>query len=160
MVERIEFQGRRYASEWPQFSDLSIGDEVVSGAYGAVDIIDVVRWAGFQENYAQLHYDREYVRTEAGLPKFIASGAFRESLMVRLLTDWMGPAGRLAKMKTRQTYSTFEGDSLKFVGRITEKSDDANDPWVVCEMEGFNGEDRQILQTTCTLRFDPVGRAQ
>ena len=154
MVERIEFNGARYASEWPTFEEVQIGDEVVSGAYGAVDIIDVVRWAGFQENYAQLHYDREYVRTEAGLPTFIASGAFRESLMVRLLTDWMGPAGRLAKLKTRQTYSTFEGHTLKFKGRITDKSLDAADPWVICEMEGFNGEDRQILQTTCTLRFD------
>ena len=159
MVERIDFQGRRYASEWPRFDEVSVGDEVVAGAYGAVDIIDVVRWAGFQENYAQLHYDREYVRTEAGLPSFIASGAFRESLMVRLLTDWIGPAGRLAKLKTRQTYSTFEGDSLKFVGRITEKSEDANDPWVVCEVEGFNGDARQILQSTCTLKFEVAGPA-
>lgn len=159
MVERIEFKGTRYAFEWPSFEEIKVGDEVVSGGYGAVGIIDVVRWAGFQENYAQLHFDREYVRSEAGLPNFIASGAFRESLMVRLLTDWMGASGRLAKLKTRQTYSTFEGDSLNFRGRITEKSTDASDPWVVCEMEGFNGEERQILQSTCTLRFETPARA-
>ncbi|MEA1015754.1 hypothetical protein [Sphingosinicella sp. LY1275] len=158
MVERLEFSPTRYNGEWPSFEEVSIGDVVVSGAYGAVDIIDVVRWAGFQENYAQLHYDREYVRSEAGLPTFIASGAFRESLMVRLLTDWMGPRGRVAKLKTRQTYSTFEGHSLRFTGRVAEKSEDAADPWMVCEMEGFNGEDRQILQSTCTLRFEDRGR--
>jgi acyl dehydratase len=159
MVERLEFKGNRYSAEWPSFEEVGVGDEVVTGAYGGVAIIDVVRWAGFQENYAQLHYDREYVRTEAGLPNFIASGAFRETLMVQLLTDWMGPAGRLARLKTRQTYSTFEGDSLRFSGRITEKSDNADDPWVVCEMEGFNGEDRPILQSTCTLRFERRGQA-
>lgn len=159
MVERTAFSCASQAGQWPKFDDIAVGDVVVSGAYGPVDIVDVVRWAGFQENYARLHYDREYVRCEAGLPSFIASGAFRESLMVRLLTDWMGPAGRLARLKTRQTYSTFEGDSLRFTGRVVEKSPDPAEPWLVCEMEGFNGEDRPILQSTCTLRFDRPAEA-
>lgn len=138
----------------PRFETIAVGDTVPERAYEAVTIVDVVRWAGFQENYANLHYDREYVRQVSGLPGFIASGAYRESLMVRLLTDWVGPGGRLCKLKTRQTYSTFEGDSLRYVGKVVEKSGNPADPWVLCEMEGFNQEGRQILQATCTLILD------
>lgn len=139
---------------FPTIATVQLGDEVPGRSYPPVTIIDAVRWAGFQENYAKLHYDRDYVRQESGLPTFIASGAFRESLLVRVLTDWIGPNGRLCKLKTKQTYSTFEGDSLRFSGRITEKSADPADPWVVCEMQGFNQDDRQILEASCRLLLD------
>lgn len=140
--------------ESPTFEAVVVGDTVPEREYGPVTIIDAVRWAGFQENYAQLHYDREHAREASGLPTFIASGAYRESLMVRLLTDWVGPRGRIRKLKTRQTYSTFEGDSLRFTGEIVEKSSDPADPWIVCQMEGFNQENRQILEARCTLALD------
>lgn len=105
----------------PRFETIRIGDTIPARSYGELTIIDAVRWAGFQENYAQLHYDREYVRREGNLKTFIASGAYRESLMVRLLTDWMGPKGRLCKLATRQMNPTFEGDSMTFSGEVVEK---------------------------------------
>ncbi|AKH42911.1 acyl dehydratase [Altererythrobacter atlanticus] len=143
----------------PSFASAQVGGDIPGRSYPPVTIIDAVRWAGFQENYANLHYDRDYVREQSGLPTFIASGAFRESLLVRLLTDWVGPKGRLCKLKTKQTYSTFEGDSLRFAGRIAAKSDNPEDPWITCEMQGFNQDDRQVLEASCTLLLDnsPVG---
>jgi len=138
----------------PAFETTSVGDRVPARAYEPVTIIDAVRWAGFQENYAPLHYDRDYARKDAGLESFIASGAYRESLLVRLLTDWVGPRGRLRKLQTRQAYPTFEGDSLRYSGRVVEKSTDAADPWVICEMGGVNQHDRQVLQARCTLELD------
>lgn len=135
----------------PLFETIALGDTTPSRAYDPVTIIDAVRWAGFQENYAQLHYDRDYVRSEAGLKTFIASGAYRESLMVRLLTDWIGPQGRLCELKTRQAAPTFEGDSVAFSGRVIEKSADEADPWVVLEMEGVNQKGDQVLQARCKL---------
>lgn len=142
----------------PLFETTRVGDAVPGRAYPPVTIIDAVRWAGFQENYAQLHYDRDYVRAESGLPTFIASGAFRESLMVRLLTDWIGPRGRVCHLQTRQAAPTFEGDSLAYAGQVAEKSDYASDPWVILEMEGVNQAGKQVLQARCKVTLDTAAR--
>src|SRR5256886_3092004 len=133
------------------FDDVNIGDSIPSREYGPLTIVDTVRWAGLQENWQHLHYDRDHVREHNGLSTFIASGAYRQALLMRMLTDWIGPRGWLRKISVRHTYSTFEGDMMRFSARIAEKSDDPSDPWVTCELEGTNQEDKQILKGRCTL---------
>ena len=133
--------------------DVQPGAELVAGEYGPLTIIDTVRWAGLQENTQQLHYDRDWVREHAGLRTFIASGAYRQALLMRMLTDWIGPRGLLRKLSVRHTYSTFEGDTMRFAARATEKSGDPADPWIECELEGANQDGRQILTGRCTLRL-------
>jgi hypothetical protein len=68
-----------------------------------------------------------------------------------MLTEWVGPKGRLKKITLRHTYSTFEGDRILYSGRITEKSSTPDDPWIRCEIEGKNQEGRQILTGFCVL---------
>ena len=133
------------------FEDVQPGTELVAREYDPLSIIDTVRWAGLQENTQQLHYDRDWVREHAGLRTFIASGAYRQALLMRMLTDWLGPRGRLRKLGIRHTYSTFEGDTMRFAARAAEKSADPADPWIRCEVEGTNQEGRRILTGQCTL---------
>ena len=133
------------------FEDLSCGDPLPEREYGPVTVTDTVRWAGLQEHWSQLHYDRDYVRQHNGLRTFIASGAYREALLFRMLTDWAGPKGRLDKISLRHTYSTFEGDRIFYSGKIIEKSSTPDDPWIRCEIEGKNQQGRQILTGSCVL---------
>ena len=133
------------------FEDVRADTELVTREYGPLTVIDTVRWAGLQENTQQLHYDRDWVREHAGLRTFIASGAYRQALLMRMLTDWAGPRGRLRKLSLRHTYSTFEGDTMRFVARATEKSGDPADPWIRCDVEGTNQQGRRILVGQCTL---------
>ena len=133
------------------FEDVQPGTELVAREYDPLSIIDTVRWAGLQENTQQLHYDRDWVREHAGLRTFIASGAYRQALLMRMLTDWLGPRGRLRKLGIRHTYSTFEGDTMRFAAQAARKSADPADPWIECELEGANQEGRQILTGQCTL---------
>jgi len=133
------------------FEDVQADAELVSREYGPLTIIDTVRWAGLQENTQQLHYDRDWVREHAGLRTFIASGAYRQALLMRMLTDWLGPRGMLRKLSVRHTYSTFEGDTMRFATRAVEKSPDRADPWIRCEIQGANQEGRGILVGQCTL---------
>ena len=114
-------------------------------------IVDTVRWAGLQENSQHLHYDRDHVREHNGLKTFIASGAYRQALLMRMLTDWIGPHGRLSKISVRHTYSTFEGDLMRFGAKIVEKSTDPSESFVICDLAGVNQENRQILTGRCTL---------
>ena len=133
------------------FAQVQIGDSIPPREYGPLTIVDTVRWAGLQENVQHLHFDRDHVRRHNGLPTFIASGAYRQALLIRMLTDWIGPRGWLRKINVRHTYSTFEGDTMRFFARIIEKSNDSSDPWIGCELEGKNQEERQILSGRCTL---------
>jgi acyl dehydratase len=133
------------------FENVAVGDAIPQREYGPLTIVDTVRWAGLQENWQHLHFDRDHVRQHNGLKTFIASGAYRQALLMRMLTDWLGPRGWLRKMSVRHTHSTFEGDLMRFSARITEKSTDLSDPWLICELTGANQEGQQILTGRCTL---------
>jgi acyl dehydratase len=91
------------------------------------------------------------VREHNGLPTFIASGAYRQALLIRTLTDWIGPRGWLRKISVRHTYSTFEGDLMNFSGRVVEKSLDPTDSWITCDLDGKNQGGKQILTGRCTV---------
>ena len=67
-----------------------------------------------------------------------------------MLTDWIGPRGWLKKISVRHTYSTFEGDTMRFAATVVEKSSDPLDPWIACDLVGTNQEDKQILTGRCT----------
>ena len=133
------------------FDDVRLGDELPAREFGPFTIVDAVRWAGLQENWQHLHFDRDHVRRHNGLRTFIASGAYRQALLMRTLTDWVAPGGRLRKLSLRHTYSTFEGDTMRFVVRVVGKSPQLADPWINCEVQGSNQEGRQILSGHCTL---------
>lgn len=133
------------------FEDVAVGAEITAREYGPLTIVDTVRWAGLQENWQHLHFDRDHVREHNGLKTFIASGAYRQALLMRMLTDWIGPRGWLQKISVRHTYSTFEGDMMRFSAKIAEKSSKGSDSFVICELEGTNQENRQILTGRCTL---------
>ena len=68
-----------------------------------------------------------------------------------MLTNWIGPRGWLRKISIRHTYSTFEGDRMRFSAQITEKSGDPSDAWITCDLAGTNQDDKQILTGRCTL---------
>lgn len=129
------------------FEDVHVGDDLPSVQHGPLTIVDTVRWAGLQENWQHLHYDRDHVREHNGLKTFIASGAYRQALLIRMLTDWIGPRGWLRKINVRHTYSTFEGDRMIFGGNVVRKSDGMID----CELSGTNQEGKEILTGSCTL---------
>ena len=133
------------------FDDVAVGDAIPPREYGPLTIVDTVRWAGLQENWQHLHYDRDHVRQHNGLKTFIASGAYRQALLMRMLTDWIGPRGWLKKISVRHIYSTFEGDTMRFAATVVEKSSDPLDSWIACDLVGTNQEDKQILTGRCTL---------
>src|SRR2546430_5899920 len=109
------------------FDDVNVGDSIPSREYGPLTIVNTVRWAGLQENTQHLHYDRDHVREHNGLPTFIASGAYRQALLIRTLTDWIGSRGWLRKINVRHTYLTVEGEMRKFGGRVIERLKDPAD---------------------------------
>lgn len=147
-------------TEWQQlyFEDIQAGDALPEREYGPLSVVDTVRWAGFQENWARLHYDRDYARQHSGLRTFIASGAHRQTLLIRVLTDWVGPRGTLRRLSLRHSRPTYEGDLMRFSGRASAKSERADDPWLACDLEGRNQDGAVILTGQCTVMLPSRAR--
>lgn len=135
----------------PVFEDVRVGDEIPASEYGPLTIVDTVRWAGVQENAERLHWDRDFARSHSGMRTFIASGGHRQALLTRTLTDWIGPRGMLRKMNVRHLAPTYEGDLMRFSGRVIEKSPDPADPWLACEVEGHDQAGQRILSGQVTV---------
>ena len=87
-----------------------------------------------------------------------AVDAVTQVIRSKWLITGIGPRGWLRKISVRHTYSTFEGDLMRFGGKVVEKSADPSDPWILCEIEGQNQEGRQILTGRCTLVLPRRGR--
>lgn len=132
-------------SAQPTFDAVTVGAIVCSAEFGPLTIDDTVRWAGSQEIWERLHFDREFAREHSGQRTFIASGAYRQALLARMLTDWLGPRGVLRKLRVRHTAPTLEGDVMRFSATAVEKSADASDPWIACDVEGKNQDDVTIV---------------
>lgn len=133
------------------FEDVEIGAEVTACEYGPHTLVTAVFWAGVQENPALLHLDRDHARRLRGAASIVASGALRQSLLVRTLTDWAGPRAFLRAMTVRHTASTYEGDMQRYAATVVEKSPDPERPWIVCELDGRNQHGEPIVRGRCTL---------
>ena len=133
------------------FEDIEPGHPVPSRTFGPLTIVDTVQWAGFQENWYRLHWDRDFVRERSDVKTFFASGGYREALLVRTVTDWIGLRGVLRKLTVRQSSPTFEGDLILYSGTVAEKSPTPKDPWITCNLEGKNQDHRVILTARCTV---------
>lgn len=133
------------------FEDVEVGCPLPPCEYGPHDLLTAVFWAGVQENRGLLHLDRDHARAERGAKSIVASGALRQSLLVRALTDWGGPRAFLRRMTIRHVASTYEGDMQCYFMKIIEKSADPQEPWIVVEVDGRNQDGDQIVRSTCTV---------
>ncbi len=133
------------------FENVELGDRIPTCEHGPFTIVDGVRWAGFHENWMRMHYDRDYAQTERGLQTFIASGAYRQALLVYSVTDWIGPRGVLRTLSLRHVFPTYEGDLMRLSGIVTEKASTAGETWIRCDLEGRNQNDRQIMSGWCII---------
>jgi len=137
----------------PAFGSIAVGDVVVEARYGPLTIDDTVRWAASQEIWERLHFDREFAREHSGQRTFIASGAYRQAMLARAITDWLGPRGVLQKMSIRHTAPTFEGDLMQFIATCVAKSADAADPWIAADVTGTNQDGVTIVTGHVVVRL-------
>ena len=60
----------------------------------------LVKYAGASGDFYQIHYDMDYAKNN-GLPGVILHGALKNALLAQLLTDWIGPLGKLNKLEVQ-----------------------------------------------------------
>lgn len=125
-----------------RFEDVQTGMELPSVAFGPLTTQDLVRWAAASGDYNPIHYDKDIAHAQ-GLPTVVVHGPLKLALCATMLTEWIGPRGRLKRLGSSYRGMDFPGDTLTCGGQVMAKSVDENgEQCVDCEIwvENQRGE--------------------
>ena len=120
------------------YEDVNVGDEVTPLPKNASSQ-QLVKYAGASGDYYQIHYDDGFARNN-GLPGIIIHGALKNAFLGQLVTDWMGPEGRLRKLSVSYRQMDIPNDDLVCKGNITDKRVEDGVGVVECEIALHNGD--------------------
>ena len=116
------------------FDDVSIGDEL-SGYVASPSTAQLMRYCGVTWNMHRIHFDHPHA-AEEGYPGVLVQSHLHQAFLTKLVTDWMGPKGRLRTLtNTVRRFATTD-DQLKLHGKVVEVSPvDDNSGLVTVEIE-------------------------
>ncbi|GAA2809797.1 MaoC family dehydratase [Saccharopolyspora taberi] len=89
---------------------------------------DLVRYAGASGDFNPIHWNQRFA-TEVGLPDVIAHGMLTMALAGRLVSQWAGDPGAVAKYSVRFSRPVVvpddgEGALVELSGKVAAKNDD------------------------------------
>ncbi|MPZ69169.1 MAG: hypothetical protein GEU71_06520 [Actinobacteria bacterium] len=91
-------------------------------AYGPIERVDIVRYAGASGDFHPIHIDEYYAR-RAGAPTVFAMGMHGAGFLVHAVSDWFGGPHRIRRLKIRFTSRVWPGDEIVCTGRIVTVED-------------------------------------
>ena len=129
--------------------DVKVGDELPELTYD-VTATTVVLGALATRDWRPQHHDYHFATERNGVKDIFINAPNQAAWFERYVTDWTGPHGRLGRVGFRMKDSVFPGDTMRFTGRVTDVSTDAQScGWVSLDLTVHAGE---RLCTTCTAR--------
>lgn len=120
------------------WDDVGVGDELpeVSLDINAKRLF--LQTSGSQDWYP-VHFDPAFAR-KSGHPEVFMNTGWIQAALVRLITDWMGDAGFLRRLKFEMRRQHRPGDTVVARGRVVRKDEEASsvdlDVWLENEREG------------------------
>jgi acyl dehydratase len=97
---------------------LAPGTSLPALEVGPLTLTDLVRWAGYQENWLRIHYDHTHAQERAGLAGCVQSGHHRTALLARVVTDWLAGDGRLMRLRVRHVAPVGPGEVIRCEGVV------------------------------------------
>jgi acyl dehydratase len=96
----------------------------------------LVQYAGASGDFYEIHYDKDFAVAQ-DLPGVIIHGALKSAWIAQVVTDWMGPDGKLKAFSVRYRDMDVPGDTLTCTATVVAKDDEAGT--VRCEIALTNG---------------------
>lgn len=134
----------------PSFDE---GTEIPALTVGPLTSLDLIRWAGYQENWLRIHLDREHAGRVLGARDAVQSGHHRTALIVRAITDWLGEGGWVRRLSIRHAASVVAGDRLRCGGRVRAVHSAPGGPrtvdldvWAIAEPGGKASEGTAVVE--------------
>lgn len=80
----------------------------------------VVLGALASRDWRPMHHDKDFAQQRNGVRDIFLNTPNQAAWFERYLTDWSGPAGRLARMRFRMRDSVFPGDRMVLRGQVDD----------------------------------------
>lgn len=133
------------------FEDVTVGD-AIPPVTERVSNAQLFFFSAATYNGHRIHYDLPYARSE-GHPTIIVHGPLQSALMAKTLRDWIGPRGRLLRLRTQNRASGFPDEDLIFGGRVTAARIEDGAGVVECDVWEQNADGRVIMPGSATLQI-------
>lgn len=89
-----------------------------------IELPDMVAYSGATWDWHPMHYDRN-LTDKAGLPGPVVDGQMFGGLLVKQLTDWLGPSAFVTHLAMRYKAMVFAGETFRCEGRVTAVAEGA-----------------------------------
>ncbi len=133
------------------FEDVAVGS-VIPPAVERVNTTQLFFFSAATYNGHRIHYDLPYAQAE-GHPTIIVHGPLQSALMAKTLRDWVGPRGRLLRLRTQNRASAFPDEDLIFTGRVTGARIEDGKGILECEVSEQKGDGQVIMPGTATVQL-------
>ena len=132
------------------FEDVAIGD-TIPPATERVTNAQLFFFSAATYNGHRIHYDLPYAQSE-GHPTILVHGPLQSALMAKTLRDWVGPRGRLLRLRTQNRASAFPEEDLVFTGRVTATRLEDGAGIVECDVWEQKADGQVVMPGSATVR--------
>ncbi len=136
------------------WDDVSVGIEVTA-LYKTATTRQLVMWAGASGDFYEVHYDKDFAQ-ENGLPGVIVHGALKNAWLAQLMTDWIGPTGRLTKLAVQYRATDVPNDHLVCKGLVRAKHRQGQNALVDCDIWLENGKGEKTTTGSATVALPMI----
>jgi len=114
------------------YEDITVGSEIPPLTKQPTTR-QLVKWASASTDYMEIHYDKDFALSK-GLPGPIVHGQLSASFLCQLITDWIGPEGKLKKITCTYRGMNLPGETLTCKGQVVKKYVEGSVNYVECQV--------------------------
>lgn len=115
-----------------KWEDIKEGDEIPilkeTPTYMQLFMYSAITW-----NRHLIHYNTDFAHHD-GLNNVVTHRALLGSFLAKMLSNWVGEAGRVSKVEWSVRGSAFPGDTITCRGKVIQKRIEAKTKLVECEI--------------------------
>lgn len=117
----------------PYFEDVQVGTDLPP-LQKKPDEVQLFLFSAVTWDTHRTHWDIPYSVNVEKLPGILVHGHLQGAFLSQLLTDWMGPLGRLKRISYQNRGMAIQTDILTCKGRVKEKREENGAGLVTCEV--------------------------
>lgn len=118
------------------FEDVKGGEEIAPLVKRPTNV-QLFRFSAITWNAHRIHYDRPYAESE-GYPDVLVQSHLHGCFLSEMVSSWMGPGARLARLRWQNRHFAVPGDVLTCSGRVKDTYISDELGLVECELEELN----------------------
>ena len=137
------------------FEDVDLGDEYEEETTATTEMVREYRSLNPARGRGpgDGRFDSDEGARSIGLRAAIVPGSMSFSVISRLVSDWMGPEGRLHAIDVSYRRPVQQGDHLKLLALVTDASEEAEGPRVKLDVYLENERGERPLQGTAIVEL-------